>query len=254
VPPLIGTSWKMNLTSSDAARYFETLLGLVAGLDGVDLFVLPPFTSIWVARDRLAGTRIRWGAQDVHPDDAGAHTGDISAPMLADLGCSIVEVGHSERRRDYSEIDELIARKVAAVQRWGMTALLCVGEPRRIAEVEAIAHVAMQLAALAHADPNQLIVAYEPVWAIGEGATAAEPAWIGALHAAIRQRLDQVFAPVVVPLLYGGSVDSTTAAETLSAPAVDGLFVGRSALNPNEFARIAQIGHASQTRASGARG
>src|SRR3990170_7554934 len=117
----------MNLTSSDAAGYLGTLRSLLDELDAVDLFVLPPFTAIWVAREQLAGTGIRWGAQDVHPDDAGAHTGDVSAPMLADLGCTIVEVGHSERRRDHGETDALVARKVAAAQRWGMTALVCVG-------------------------------------------------------------------------------------------------------------------------------
>jgi len=128
IAPLVGTSWKMNLTPSLAAAYCAELRALVADVDDRTLFVLPPFPAIAAARAALTGSNVAWGAQDVHPDDSGAHTGDVSAPMLADLGCTLVEVGHHERRRDHHEDDELIARKVAAVQRWGMTAILCVGE------------------------------------------------------------------------------------------------------------------------------
>src|SRR5260221_12132459 len=127
--PLIGTSLKMNLTSSESAAYFDTLRPLVASLIACDMFVLPPFTSIWVARERLTGSNVAWGGQDVHAEDAGAHTGDVSAPMLADLGCTFVEVGHSERRRDHGETDDLVALKVRQVLPHRMTPILCVGEP-----------------------------------------------------------------------------------------------------------------------------
>src|SRR6187401_20157 len=126
--PLIGTSWKMNLSPSEAGAWFAQAVPTLSKLDDRDLFVLPPFTAIHVARDALCRTAIAWGAQDVHPDDAGAHTGDVSAAMLADLGCRFVEVGHSERRRDHRETDALIAAKVDAIRRHGMTPLLCVGE------------------------------------------------------------------------------------------------------------------------------
>ena len=99
--PIVGTSTKMNLTSSELSDYLDRLMLAVSEVAGVELFVLPPFTALWIARERLAGTGIAWGAQDVHPDDAGAHTGDVSAKMLADLGCRYVECGHSERRRDH---------------------------------------------------------------------------------------------------------------------------------------------------------
>src|SRR5258707_4865728 len=134
----------MNLTSSEAATYFEELLPMVSSLTSCELFVLPPFTSIWVARDRLRGSNVAWGAQDVHPEDAGAHTGDVSAPMLEDLGCAYVEVGHSERRRDHGETDELVALKVRQVLRHRMTPIMCVGEPSPRGPDAALNHVLAQ--------------------------------------------------------------------------------------------------------------
>src|SRR3979411_3256421 len=124
--PLIGTSLKMNLTSSAAATDFDALPPTVAALTSCEVFVLPPFTAIWVARDRLRGSNVSWGAQDVHADDGGAHTGDVSAPMLADLGCTFVEVGHSERRRDHGETDDMVGLKVRQVLRHHMTPIMCV--------------------------------------------------------------------------------------------------------------------------------
>src|ERR1700738_3809813 len=117
----------MNLTSSAAAAYFGELRSMVALLTSCELFVLPPFTSIWVARERLRGSNVAWGAQDAHADEDGAHTGDVSARMLADLECSFVEVGHSERRRDYGETDEVVARKVRQILHHDMTPIMCVG-------------------------------------------------------------------------------------------------------------------------------
>ena len=240
---LIGTSTKMNLTSTQAAAWLEAVLPMVGGLADRDLFVLFPFTSIWVARDRLAGTRVRWGAQDVHPNDAGAHTGDVSAPMLADLGCTYVEVGHHERRRDHGETDELVAAKVAAVQRWGMTAIVCVGEVERGSLGEVRPALERQLRLLRSCDLGRLIVAYEPAWAIGVGARPASPRWVEQAHAAIRELLPEPSgrgaASPSIPVIYGGSVGPNGAGPLLAQPGVDGLFVGRSALDPEVFARIA---------------
>ncbi len=238
--PLIGTSSKMNLTSTEAAAYLEALLPMVDQIADRKLFVLLPFTSIWVARDHLSGSNVRWGAQDVHPDDAGAHTGDVSAPMLADLGCTYVEVGHHERRRDYRETDELVAAKVAAVQRWGMTAIACVGEERR-APLDDVAKVFdRQLQRLVASDLAKLVLAYEPAWAIGVGARAASPRWVSQAHAAIRARMATAGAVArQVPIIYGGSVGPSGATGLLEQPDVDGLFVGRQALDPRVFATIA---------------
>ncbi|HMA45709.1 MAG TPA: triose-phosphate isomerase [Frankiaceae bacterium] len=237
---LVGTSTKMNLTSTEAAGYLDTLLPLVADLADRRLFVLLPFTSIWVARERLAGTAIGWGAQDVHPDDAGAHTGDVSAPMLADLGCTYVMIGHHERRRDHGETDELIAAKVAAIHRWGMTAILCVGEQQRLPFDDVVEVIDRQLAALRGTDPLQSIVAYEPSWAIGVGASPASPDWVQGVHDAIRRTLAAERAgDRTIPIIYGGSVSLDAAPALLARPAVDGLFVGRQALDPRVFAAIA---------------
>lgn len=238
--PLIGTSLKMNFTSSEAATYLDALRALVASLTARDLFVLPPFTSIWVARDRLRGSNVAWGAQDAHAEEAGAHTGDISAHMLADLGCSFVEIGHSERRRDYGETDEVVALKVRQVLRHDMTPIMCVGEPKPGGHGPALDYVLSQartgLTLVPKADRRRVVIAYEPVWAIGEGAAPADPEHIGAVHRGLHELGSRV--------IYGGSVDQLTAGPILSQDGVDGLFVGRAALDPKRFAAIAAAANA----------
>jgi triosephosphate isomerase len=243
VRPLIGTGLKMNLTSSEAATYFDELGPMVASLTSCELFVLPPFTSIWVARDRLLGSNVSWGAQDVHPEDAGAHTGDISAPMLADLGCSFVEVGHSERRRDYGETDEVVALKVRQVLRHRMTPIICVGESKPGRPEAALDHVLQQartaLSLVSSADRPRIVIAYEPIWAIGKGAVAADPAHIGRVHRGLHELADRV--------IYGGSVDPVSAGAILAQGGVDGLFVGRAALDPKQCAAIAALAAESKS-------
>ena len=240
---LIGTSWKMNLTPSEATAWFAIARPLLEPLTARrDLFVLPPAPAIQVARDALAGSAIGYGGQDVHPDDRGAHTGDVAAPMLADLGSRYAEIGHSERRRDHGETDALVAAKVRAALRWRLTPIVCVGETRQGPAAAAIPIVEAQLrGALGELAPDALeaiVVAYEPVWAIGEGAAAAGPAHVAAIHAAIDRWLADRGA-TVRRVLYGGSVDEANAADLLATPAVGGLFVGRAALDPRRFAAIA---------------
>jgi triosephosphate isomerase len=246
----VGTSTKMNLTSTEAAAWLDRVLELTSGLNAVELFALPPFTAIWVARQKLQGTGWSWGAQDVHPDDAGAHTGDVSAPMLADLGCRFVECGHSERRRDYGEDDALIARKVATIIRHGMTPILCVGESTPVDAEAAAAFVARQVAAdlalLEPAEAARVMIGYEPIWAIGVGASPADPAHVEHVHRAIREQVASIAStPDGIRVIYGGSVDPASAPGILARPGIDGLFVGRSALNPENFAAIAQAAAAS---------
>jgi triosephosphate isomerase len=237
---LIGTSWKMNMTPSRAEAYCRALKPLLADVPDRTLFVLPPFTAIAAAREILIGSNISWGAQEVHPDEEGAHTGDVSASMLSDLGCTFVEVGHHERRRDYHEDDELIARKVDAIQRWGMTAILCIGESTRLEREQAVAHVLGQLRFVDRFDQRQLVVAYEPAWAIGTGAEPAGVDWVQYIHSVIRGKVaESARDGVTAPVIYGGSVDVDRAADLVSCPGVDGLFVGRAALNPEVFSAIA---------------
>jgi triosephosphate isomerase (TIM) len=246
--PVIGASWKMHLTPTQAVAYLDALLPLLVDVADRDLFVLPAFPSIPAVRDRLAGTNVAWGAQDVHPDDEGAHTGDVSAPMLADLGSSFVAVGHPERRRDHGETPELVARKVAAVLRWGMSPVVCMGEEQKGTTNEVIAIVGGQLdrllGSVAPEDLGRVVVAYEPAWAIGTGAAAADPSRVAAVHASIHAWcLGRGEAGSAGPtrVIYGGSVDTDAAADLLGLPLVDGLFVGRASLDPGVFARIAHV-------------
>jgi triosephosphate isomerase len=244
VTALIGTSWKMNLTPSEAVDWFARAVPALEAVSDRELFVLPPFPAIPAAQAALRATSIGWGAQDVHPDDSGAHTGDVSAPMLADLGCRFVEIGHSERRRDHGEGDARIAGKVRAALRWNLTPIVCVGERRRTRFGDARAVITRQLrgalGGLHPADLDSVVVAYEPVWAIGVGAMAADPDHIVAAHSVIRRWLDRRGGPGA-RVIYGGSVDVANAASIACLPGVDGLFVGRAALDPEAFARIARV-------------
>lgn len=238
----------MNLTSSEAARYFDVLRPLAAPLTCCELFVLPPFTSIWVARERLHGSNVAWGAQDVNAEDAGAHTADISAPMLADLGCTFVEVGHSERRRDHGETDESVAAKVHQILRHGMTPIVCVGERMNGGPDAALKHVVGQvrtvLEPVAASDRSRVVIAYEPVWAIGAGAAAADPGHVSAVHSGLHEFLrSEPGGSVDMRVIYGGSVDLAAAGPILERAGVDGLFVGRAALDPLYFAAIARRAH-----------
>ncbi|MDQ3126954.1 MAG: triose-phosphate isomerase [Chloroflexota bacterium] len=242
---VIGTSWKMNLTASQAAAWFAVARPLLEPLAASrDLFVLPPFPSLFVARDALAGSAIGYGGQDVHAEDGGAHTGDVSGAMLADLGCRYAEIGHSERRRDHGETDAIVGAKVRAALRSGLTPIVCVGErdqaPGGAARKIVEGQLAAGFAGLDVPDLERIIVAYEPVWAIGEGAAAADPAHVEGLHVVIHAWLADRGA-TARRVLYGGSVDEANAAILLATPGVNGLFVGRAALDPRRFATIAAM-------------
>jgi triosephosphate isomerase len=241
--PLIGTSWKMNLTPSEATRWFGIARPLLEPLTPErDLFVLPSFPALAAARDALVGSSVGYGGQDVAAEDRGAHTGDVSAPMLIDLGCRYVEIGHSERRRDHAETDPIVAAKVRAALRWDLVPVVCVGErtqePADAARAVVFGQLEGGFGELTAADLDRIVVAYEPVWAIGEGAAAAEPDHVTALHLAIDAWLGDHGA-TSRRVIYGGSVDEANAADLLATPGVAGLFVGRAALDPLRFAAIA---------------
>jgi triosephosphate isomerase len=252
--PLIGTSWKMNLTPSEAAAWFGVARPLLEPLTVErDLFVLPPFPDLFVARDALAGSAVGYGGQDIHAEDRGAHTGDVSGPMLADLGCRYAEIGHSERRRDHGETDAIVAAKVRAALRWDLVPVVCVGErdpgPADRARAIVTAQLDAGFAGLEGRELDRVVVAYEPVWAIGEGAAAADPGHVAELHLAIVAWLDSRGARKR-RVLYGGSVDEANAADLLATPGVAGLFVGRAALDPRRFAAIAATPIAAPRRRS----
>jgi triosephosphate isomerase len=251
VRPLIGTSWKMNLTIAQAQDWFAGFVPLVGELSGTELFVLPPFTVLSLAQERLAGSGVAWGAQDVSPFGDGPHTGDISAAMLADLGCRYVEVGHAERRRDHAERPATIAAKVGAILASGMAVILCTGEPDEVPLDVAIGLVVADLEGclvdVTPAELDRIVVAYEPIWAIGEGRRPAGPGRVGPIHRAIAGAFaDRAGAAGARPrVIYGGSVDTHSAPRLLAEPGVDGLFIGRNGLDPLSFAAIAKAGLAA---------
>lgn len=237
----IGTSWKMNKTLAEARAFVDGLVAARSALDGVRAFVIPAHTAIAAVRERLpADVPVLIGAQNAHWEPAGAYTGEVSMGMIADVGATLVEIGHSERRQHFGETDETVALKVAAAVAAGLTPLLCVGEPAGVraagGETDWVAgQVSRGLSRLATPDLHKVVVAYEPVWAIGDVGREAQPYEI----APVMEMLSARFRPAAV--LYGGSVNRRNAAALLSVPGTDGLFVGRAAWDVAEFIELVRI-------------
>jgi L-erythrulose 1-phosphate isomerase len=253
----IGTSWKMNKTLAEALAFAETLAAFAPGIDArIQPFVIPPFTAVREVRRALSGTRVKVGAQTMHWADAGAWTGEISAPMLVDCGLELVELGHSERREHFGETDETVGRKVEAAVRHGLVPLVCVGETRAerdAGEADAVLERQTRLA-LARLSPVQhrapVLLAYEPVWAIGEHGTPASPDYADGRQALIRRAAEGVLG-TAPPVLYGGSVNPGNVTELLLQPHVDGLFIGRAAWSVEGYTAIlAQAADALDRRGS----
>ena len=249
-PTVVAANWKMHKTAREVDPYFAAFRRSTPRNGAVRIVFFPPapiLARVARAVDGLAEV----GAQNCHWEEAGAFTGEISVPMIAATGARLVLVGHSERRQMFGETDETCARKVRAVLTGGLTAVLCIGET--LEEREAGHQRAVVIRQLTRAltglpavgDPaERLLIAYEPVWAIGTGRTAT-PADAQEMHAAIRAALGTLVGTGPsqrVPILYGGSVKGRNAAELLSQPDVDGALVGGASLSPDEFAAIAAAG------------
>ncbi len=217
-----------------------------APLPEVDVMVCPPATLLSRASGILAETAIALGAQDCAPLPSGAHTGDISAEMLADAGATAVIVGHSERRIDHGETDELVNAKARAAYRAGLTAIICIGETEeqhRNGETLDLLTRQVQGSVPEDAQARNTVLAYEPVWAIGSGLTPT-PDDVARLHDAIRETLDQVLGPDqggAMRILYGGSVKPSNAAELMSVPNVNGALVGGASLKASDFYEILAV-------------
>ncbi len=257
---IVAGNWKMHTTPSDAGDLASTIAARTR-VAGVTRVICPPFVSLAVVRDALASSDpdVGVGAQNVHHELQGAYTGEIAAPMLVGLASWVI-VGHSERRRDAAETDELIGRKLGRAVDAGLRPILCVGErldEREAGSQDAVVH--RQLAgALAGHDPAVLlaggmVIAYEPVWAIGTGRNASGRD-AAAMSAAIRDALAGLgwaAASGDVPVLYGGSVTSSNIAEFLAEPSIDGALVGGASLKPDEMAGIvARAGLTAAARAA----
>jgi triosephosphate isomerase (TIM) len=241
---LIAGNWKMNGLQADGLALARELARRAAAHPpGCDLLLCPPATLLAAVRDAIAGGVLRLGGQDCHSRQHGAHTGDISAAMLRDAGCSHVILGHSERRIDHRETDALIRAKLVAARDAGLVAILCVGETAQERDAgRALEVVSRQLAGSLPDGMSaaSLTLAYEPVWAIGTGRTP-KAAEIAEVHAHLRAELrGKVAAPEAVRLLYGGSVKPGNAGEILAIAHVDGALVGGASLVAADFWAIAE--------------
>ena len=250
---LVAGNWKMNGSRASAADLVDGILaGLEAMGDGVpEVMVCPSFPFLGEVHDRLAGSSVLLGAQDLSEHDSGAHTGEVAGPMLRDFGASHVLVGHSERRTDQGEGDHTVARKFAAARRHGLVPVLCIGETleeRERGETEQVnarqLDAVLELegvAALAGA-----VIAYEPVWAIGTGRTAT-PEQAQTVHAYIRSRVAAKDASIAdsLQILYGGSMKPGNAGELMAQPDIDGGLIGGASLKPQDFLAICEAARKS---------
>ncbi|MEU2027114.1 triose-phosphate isomerase [Streptomyces sp. NPDC016469] len=250
--PLMAGNWKMNLNHLEAIAHVQKLAFALADkdYDAVEVAVLPPFTDLRSVQTLVDGDKlkIKYGAQDISAHDSGAYTGEISGPMLAKLKCTFVAVGHSERRQYHGESDEVCNAKVKAAYKHGLTPILCVGEGLDVRKAgEQVAYTLAQLdGALKDIPAEQaesIVVAYEPVWAIGTGEVAT-PEDAQEVCGAIRVRLAELYSQELadaVRIQYGGSVKSGNVAAIMAQPDVDGALIGGAALDADEFVKIVRF-------------
>ena len=247
--PLMAGNWKMHENHLEAIALVQKLAFTLTGkdFDAVEVAVLPPFTALRSVQTLIDGDKLRlsYGAQDLSPYDSGAYTGDISGPMLAKLGCDYVLAGHSERRQYHHESDEIVNAKVQAALRSGLTAILCVGESLDLRQSgKHVGHCTGQLDRSLKGIPSDavaaMVIAYEPVWAIGTGVVAS-PADAQQMTSAIRSRISEIHdaeTAASVRILYGGSVKPDNVAPIMAQPDVDGTLVGGASLDAGQFAQI----------------
>jgi triosephosphate isomerase len=250
--PLISGNWKMNLNHYEAIQVVQKLNYLVSkdDFEATDVSIHPPFTDLRSVQTLIEADDLRFqlGAQNAHHENSGAYTGEVAPPFLAKLGVRFVICGHSERRQMFGETDEVVARKVAAVQTHKMTPIVCVGETRDEREAgstmeRVTGQVRDSLAGRTAAQVAELVIAYEPIWAIGTGLTAtADDAQTvcTAIRRTVAASWDQATADAV-RIQYGGSVKAGNIAELMAQPDIDGALVGGASLDPDEFARIIQF-------------
>lgn len=243
--PVIAGNWKMFKTIEETRAFFDALIPEIQNVEHCDIVVAPPFTALAAAAEEADGTRVAIAAQDVFWEDHGAFTGEVSARMLLDAGCSYTIIGHSERRQYFGETDESVEKKAHAAIRSGLHAIVCVGETLGERDAgNATAVVQRQLrgavARLSAPDLQKLIIAYEPVWAIGTGRTAT-PEIAAEMHSEIRRTLADLHgsgAASSLRILYGGSVKPDNISALMQRDEIDGALVGGASLDPASFAAI----------------
>ncbi len=243
--PIIAGNWKLNKTVSEAVALTSELKELVEGTDGVEIVVAPTFTALHAVSNSIKDSNVLLAAQDVYWEDSGAYTGEVSAPMLKDVGCDYVIIGHSERRQYFGETNETVNQKVKTALSHNLKPIVCVGEQleeRESGQTESIIkdHITGGTSGLTADALLSCVIAYEPVWAIGTGKTAT-PEQAQEVHQFIRNLLRDNFSDEVasqVRIQYGGSVKPENAAELMAQPDVDGALVGGASLQAESFAQI----------------
>lgn len=243
--PLVAGNWKMNLTRDSAVALARGIAEKCQNAGGVDVAVCPPFVYLDAVRSTLQGSAVRLGAQNMYHEPEGAFTGEISGKMLVDVGCTYVILGHSERRHILGETDQQINRKLLATLAQRLTPILCVGETleeREAGKTQSVIHnqFAASLAELSPDQVGQIVIAYEPVWAIGTGRNAT-PQQAEEVHADLRRLLESRYnakVASIVRIQYGGSVKPENAADLLSQPNIDGALVGGASLKVDSFLGI----------------
>jgi len=235
----------MNMTATQARDLAGKLIPLVSGVKDRDIVLGPPFTALSAVADTIKGTNISLSAQNLHWEDKGAFTGEISAEMLLDLGCRYVIIGHSERRQYFGETDETVNKKVKQALKKGLLPILCVGETlaeREAGKLNAVISrsVTVGLNDISAEDMRKIVIAYEPVWAIGTGKTAT-PEQANEVHALIRQQVKALYSVDIaedIRIQYGGSVTPENVSTLMAMPDIDGALVGGASLKPESFAAL----------------
>lgn len=251
--PLIAANWKMYKTPQETQAYLSAFLPKLSSTLDADVVLCPPFTSLSVAAQALAGSSVALGGQNLSEQQEGAFTGEVSGAMLKAAGCAYVIIGHSERRQLFGETDERVAKKIAAAFANDLTPILCVGETLAEREAnETLRVVATQVKAalkdLPSGHTQRIVIAYEPIWAIGTGRTAS-PAQAQEVHLAIRDILKDQYGSLTslkVRILYGGSVKPDNMAELMACEDIDGGLVGGASLKPESFLEIVQYAKSSR--------
>ncbi len=246
--PVIAGNWKMYKTSEEALALIDELKGLITGVDDVDTVVAPPFTALTVVADRIKGSNIQLAAQNFYWESEGAYTGEISPTMLLSAGCTYVIIGHSERRQYFGETNATVNRKIKAALAYKLVPIFCIGESLEEREAEKTfsvldKQVSEGLENIAADDVEKIVIAYEPVWAIGTGKTASDEQAQEAHHF-IRKCVSDLYGKDianVVRILYGGSVKSNNIAGLMVQPDIDGALVGGASLTASSFAGIVKF-------------
>ena len=243
--PIIAGNWKMNKTTVEARELASKLIPLIAGIKERDIVLAPPFTALQSVAGVIKGTGIALSAQNLHWEDKGAFTGEISAEMLLDLGCKYVIIGHSERRQFFSESDETVNKKLRQALNKGLLPIVCVGETLKEREAGKAndvieRQVAGALKGVTAAEMQKVTIAYEPVWAIGTGKTAT-PDQANEIHSFIRKKCEIAYGKEIADVLriqYGGSVTPENVSTLMAMPDIDGALVGGASLKPESFAAL----------------